>query len=475
MQPPVQEPIAHHLRRSAKTSHAEHCTILVARGYCILHEEVIADMARFCPGACRAMPNLYDKGARERYASWRELSLYDFGKYDRSLCQTGNHLERHSALRCTDAEDLRRIKDRGWAIRRGMVPAHELEAMVSHVRMLGEPVRSNCGASSYHPTECTLRQDRIRALSPRFHRALTDMLEGWISTGFHDEAQLGWPLRIEHGEFISINPWKRPDVTPGCVMQSLFMASHGVVDPIRSACLVATQHDDSGSRSQTRPADIPADEWTEYQERHAAYLELRCWWDSVKRLPRERIQLLVARPDCNHSWRPRALRFLQFWRFSPQATDERPPFWDEIGVWLTTTLNGSSTFQAGQGYHSWHLDGPAAAGRHHKAWVLISKNQSTTRSSRNSSCATLSNLEPVPAAVRYAHNCQLSPSQDSWVRELPLGCQPWMVPGDVLFFREDVWHRSQDVALDRLSFIIHIYRTPLRTTPLVAIETGERG
>ena len=109
-------------------------------------------------------------------------------------------------------------------------------------------------------------------------------------------------------------------------------------------------------------------------------------------------------------------------------------------------------------------DGPAGSGRHHKAWVLVSKNHSTARNSPV--CAVQSNLEAVPALSRYAHNCQelWDPSGSS--------CKPWMMPGDVLFFREDVWHKTQDVSIDRLSFIVHIFRVPLRSTPLHMLTHG---
>ena len=36
-----------------------------------------------------------------------------------------------------------------------------------------------------------------------------------------------------------------------------------------------------------------------------------------------------------------------------------------------------------------------------------------------------------------------------------------MAPGDVLIFREDVWHRTQDVLHDRTALIVDIMRFPL--------------
>lgn len=311
-------------------SHAEHCSALVARGFCCSEYEHLRDMAKFCPGACSGSTS---SSALPEYDAWRKLSLHDFRKRDISLCRTRVRAD------CSDVENLSRIKDVGWAIRRGMVPREELDAMVTHVGTLQEPVRSNCGASGYHPAECTVTEDEIRSLFPRFQRRLTDMLEGWISSGFYDESHLGWPLRMEHGEFISLNPWKRSDASPECIVKALFLATHDRDDPLRRRCLALAQHD--------RPAARP-------DEEKLAEEQLRCWWASVTRLPSTMIHQLVDAPKCARR-RPVSLGFMRRWKFSPRETDERPPLWDEMGVWLTTTLNNSKVFQAAQGFHNWHL------------------------------------------------------------------------------------------------------------------------
>ena len=44
--------------------------------------------------------------------------------------------------------------------------------------------------------------------------------------------------------------------------------------------------------------------------------------------------------------------------------------------WLAIALNDTSTFE---GFHDWHQDGPPDLGRNHKAFVLVSKNGSTSR------------------------------------------------------------------------------------------------
>ena len=41
-------------------------------------------------------------------------------------------------------------------------------------------------------------------------------------------------------------------------------------------------------------------------------------------------------------------------------------------------------------------------------------------------------------------------------------CAVPLSPGDAVFFREDTWHRTQDVLHDRVSLIIDVLRLPLR-------------
>ena len=82
------------------------------------------------------------------------------------------------------------------------------------------------------------------------------------------------------------------------------------------------------------------------------------------------------------------------------------------------------------------------------------------------------NLQLVPSATRYAHNCAFLDSDGYARNALAVGglfdqvsCVVPMAAGDILFFREDVWHRTQDTLVDRLAFIFDIGRYPLQSTP----------
>ena len=44
-----------------------------------------------------------------------------------------------------------------------------------------------------------------------------------------------------------------------------------------------------------------------------------------------------------------------------------------------------------------------------------------------------------------------------------LGCDVPLDPGDVLFWREDVWHRTQGVEVDRVALRIDVLRFPFAT------------
>ena len=156
--------------------------------------------------------------------------------------------------------------------------------------------------------------------------------------------------------------------------------------------------------------------------------------------------------------------------------------------WLTQISNTSVY----QGYHDWHTDGPAHYGRYHKLFVMVDKPGHEAKLERT-------NVRLVPASSLNAHRCALGdvaaepavidahwfnatwprskqnaapPAAEEGKRRAwgvtgdwhgleALSCPIPMAPGDLLFFREDVWHRTQDMELDRTSFIMDVLRFPL--------------
>lgn len=432
-------------------THGEFCKVLAQRGMCQLEDNGMREtMARFCRGACNGVKAL-PQATLEHHQEWSQLSLFDYRQYDAAQCTAAEtrKLLLSRQRRCANLEDLSRIRDRGWAIRRGFVPPEELQRMAEGVARIQEPARSMCGAGGYQPQPCFL-QDRWEQQYPIFARALRDMLQGWISSGFHEEASLGWPLEVMGGEFITISPWRRPQ-TATCIFRALLGASAMRSDRQRSACVA----------KQCTPLRAHTMKQNECL--------MRCEWLSVTRLPLHVVRKTVAAPDCQAP-HIRKLRWLAGYSFA-EGPDEPSGAWGEapdVGEmhgWLRLALNDTSVFS---GYHGWHQDGPGTVGRFHKVFVMVEKNRSTDRLVGRSSALT--NLMAVDAAARYQHNCALA-SVDDWDMER-LDCRPHLLPGDILFFREDVYHATQDSFLDRISLIIDVWRAPLRTTPAVFIEKG---
>ena len=147
-----------------------------------------------------------------------------------------------------------------------------------------------------------------------------------------------------------------------------------------------------------------------------------------------------------------------------------------------------------QGWHDWHVDGPAHNGRYHKFFIMVNK-------STEAGAQELTNVKVIPANAFYTAGCtwnkfvsKITARQISFETMKPyhmhgnwftgpesrfleeqrqiwgvhrhwhayesLGCTIGLNPGDVLFFREDVFHRTQDMILDRVSFIIDVLRFP---------------
>ena len=439
------------IKKAASRSHKEHCRLLASRGFCATPYR--ADMDKFCRHAC---DRIVQDSFPDEHEEWSKLSLFDFTAYDTSRCVSHGSRQQllHSRHPCKDVDDLSLIETRGWAVRRGLVPSHELDTMMRHVQQIREPARSMCGAGGFQPGECFLSSNRLQERYPHFHRALTEMLEGWIASGFHERASLGWPLRPSGGMFINIHRWKH-DRSATCIFRALFRATHAIADQKRKRC-IAKHACDSATRHGI--GEVIADR---------AHACLECWWRSLRSLPRETVRSVMVQPVCAPL--PDALAFVQAFGFAMSA-ENAPDIVTEMHGWLTIMLNDTSTWQ---GFHPWHQDGPPKAGRSHKAFVLISKNSTIARTNLATDPASRrTNLLTASAAYRYAFNCEVDSVGDFVWNDPAALCAPRLLPGDVLFFREDVFHRTQDALLDRLALIVDVLRVPLRTTPLKQATPG---
>ena len=148
-----------------------------------------------------------------------------------------------------------------------------------------------------------------------------------------------------------------------------------------------------------------------------------------------------------------------------------------------------------QGYHDWHTDGDGDRGRrYHRFFVMIDKGNAS-----HPPIADTTNVKLIPPEVLYAGTCtdgnmsgedRLSTLWDrvssrrprmllppfsngrsmgnnpDWHALEGLSCSFAMQPGDALFFREDTWHRTQDMSQDRLAVILDIRRDPEVNVPV---------
>eukprot|EP00316_Scyphosphaera_apsteinii_P000693 CAMPEP_0119316536 /NCGR_PEP_ID=MMETSP1333-20130426/39898_1 /TAXON_ID=418940 /ORGANISM="Scyphosphaera apsteinii, Strain RCC1455" /LENGTH=545 /DNA_ID=CAMNT_0007322209 /DNA_START=129 /DNA_END=1766 /DNA_ORIENTATION=- len=462
------------------------CTALAQQGFCVYWQH---GMARYCAATCKNRDG--DDGYHRSAVvpPWATESLYDFQQRNMAGCPDAKALAQLASAseRCTDLEDVRRVSDRGFFVVRSAVPEEERARMFEFVLQLPSPVKFLCGASDVQPEECMLNGGRIiKALFPGLIALVQRLFVEWMEGGFSDEAELGWPLEIAGGEFISINAWRLTH-NSSCLFNQLFNAAA----PHASSCLALRC-----KRSERSDSTSPC--W------------LTCIFDAlINKMPRsELLQLITeassAEATCNaldHDLLHAPFEYFMggdgFWDFGERKYGGwgKMRLISNLRAWLTKVSN----VPIYQGFHDWHIDGPAHVGRYHKVFVMV--NKSTAPGHRQ-----LTNLKLVPAHILHAQKCALKQQQDEWAagvqdarhdswrrlhydephakpseaeldkasrQKVPLGfrnqwaemedisCIIDLDPGDLVFFREDVWHRTQDMILDRVAVIFDVLRAPL--------------
>ena len=178
----TQPPVAASVR-----SHAEHCARLARRGLCHVERQALD---QFCPGACTTMTLAENVAALRKNMDFSVLSVYDYTRFDRSLCRSASEQARLRRSKCDNVDDAARLRDHGWVILRNVALRGELDAIVTDLEAIPEPLRSNCGSSKAHPSECFRN---LRHAAPHFYRTLHRLVQDWIASGLHEEAHLGWP------------------------------------------------------------------------------------------------------------------------------------------------------------------------------------------------------------------------------------------------------------------------------------------
>lgn len=492
---------------------------------------------------------------------------------------------------CGVLEDEDRVRDRGYFVLRDGVPADELLAMQRFVPSLGPPLQYLCGASNVQPEGCRVRE--FSRAYPRTHARVQAMLDRWVASGFHREARLGWPLEMVGGEFLTTSKWRFPH-NVSCFFSALFdeaaawsgdacMRRCGGSAPTAAA---ASSEPPAGRSAADRSADRSAVSLTPCWS--------RCTLDVlVSQLPAARTREVVERvaraPTCANA--------------TPYALLDGP-FAHVMGAdgllsvmraWVTRVTN----LTLYQGYHDWHMDGPARdgetleeVGRYHKVFIMVSKSVapghrertnmrlvpnygarwrltedsvSGVRSMRprftrpalhgcegdfcTEAAPSAADVGPRRGSTHSPANERSAPAERfvrglAWHRRFPsswdeereaeelvggalergaaeadardggggggddvtlddddeavseaallenkliawglapiwleaerLGCNISLNPGDILFAREDVWHRTQDTDLDRVALKVDVFRFPEPVDRLNPAESGRR-
>lgn len=493
------------------------CAELARQAGSCLHAEMRVHCAATC-GACDDLQVRSDPCASQHCDARRSLADDYFDAINpmgQRECAASATLLRASRCEDSDLEDERRMADRGYFVLRRAVPPDERDGMAALVQEVPNPTRLMCGASDVQPRECMLHAESFAASFPRAFDAIDATLRRWLSSGLAAEARLGWPLMMTGGEFISIN--RSPfSLNASCVLAAVFAAAREHVSP---SCASSCPALHSVANAIKGTLD------------NACWLE--CHYNAiVHRMPKETIRRVLSnamRPDatCEPALPPFLDGPIEYvmggaaW-FDFGATDVfesgrgHQRLISNLKAWLTSVSNVSVY----EGWHDWHMDGPAEYGRYHKAFVMIAKGSGGAAAEARQR----TNVRLVPAHSRYAHaDCMGSLSaaggsafdaqergeptvsasvEERW-RKLDsaksggdggggtaagleaawgldptwrgldrLACDVPLDAGDVLFFREDVWHRTQDMTSDRLALIFDILRLPLPEKRVVAAASS---
>ena len=382
---------------------------------------------------------------------------------------------------CDDGASLydeQRMIDRGYVVLKGAAPPDELAAMAAFVNAQPLPTRLLCGASDVQPVECMHHGEQLQERYPQTFSAITTTLQRWIRSGLNERAALGWPLTISGSEFISINKW--PFVyNASCVLSHVFSAAEALVDPrcIESSCEHPSERTDS-----------------------LAFCWQACYFEAiVERMPANLTTSVLKnamdpeRAVCDGPLLPlfdgpieHIMGGNDFYSFGKWGSKRLV---SNLKAWLTKMSNVSIY----QGWHDWHTDGPAHYGRYHKAFLMVQKGDGDGSRPVN---RERTNVALIPSHKFYAHgecfadfssadspeamhDAPLLNNSDQtkrrswgfhhrWHGFERLGCAIPMDPGDVIIWREDVWHRTQDMEDNRIALIMDILRWPLSEQPVNA-------
>ena len=450
------------------------CEKLRAQGYCTKYRD---DMARHCAKSCDICYAFQPSSCGTQKVCTESLTTRHFDRaYEKgqsqNRCSAVASLLRKEA--CDEGlEDESRVRDRGYFVVRNFVPPEELTLLKKFVYDLPPATRLLCGASDVQPWDCMMIYEEFQQKFPITGKKMLDLMQRWMDSGFNEVADLGFPLQPTGLEFVKINKWEFTH-NASCVLSDVVTAARKYVDRV---CI------NSCPKAERNGKSSDANCWA------------KCTFQAiVSRMPDRAIRNVL-----NRAKRKRAKCKLPYplldgpieyvmggnnWFNFDEYGSSR--LWSNLKAHLTKVSHTSIY----QGWHDWHTDGPAQYGRFHKIFLMVDKENDGMDANE---ARRTTNVKLIPAESLYTHSqCFEAFSQDEdtlrrsifaknwqsgktdwentrqhwglnhrWNGFEELSCEIPLNPGDMLFFREDVFHRTQDMELNRLSMIMDVLRFPL--------------
>ena len=127
-----------------------------------------------------------------------------------------------------------------------------------------------------------------------------------------------------------------------------------------------------------------------------------------------------------------------------------------------TTAKTRRELALGHSYFAhWHVDNHGSSGRHNFHWILLmvakEGEAGASRNHGNLCVVSTSDVDTCDAPGARQHWMRRdTTSSSSYHNQMldQLQCCPSLDPGDAVFYREDVAHRTQDEMVDRLTMVI---------------------
>lgn len=333
----------------------------------------------------------------------------------------------HSLGCPSDDSSFDNLIDHGYVIIRNVFKFDILNELVQRNLDIPLPMRYLCGASDVQPDVCKLDHSDMRRHHPIALSILEDIMHAIRQSGVADGAGMGFPLHISGGEYININKWPFARSTE-CIMHELVRASGAQCGSNASCAIAAVMERVSSAEMQRILTESLYNKSCEASPIDLGNFEYIMGGD-----------------------------LFNFTRWGHRRSYSN--------LKAHVTLKSKLPFY--QGWHAWHVDGPSSRGRYHKIFVMLDK--------EGDRAAT--NIRLMPAHWHHAFaGCMdaiggptghdRSHGVHPFERAFDaLGCDVILDPGDVVVFREDVWHRTQDMTADRSAIIFDVLRWPLYGLP----------